>query len=49
MKAEIASYKVPRHLATFADQLELPWLDSGKVDRRKLTAMLQERFGAPQG
>ncbi|HJR24758.1 MAG TPA: class I adenylate-forming enzyme family protein [Acidimicrobiales bacterium] len=44
VKAEIASYKVPRHVAVFSDQAELPWLDSGKVDRRKLTALLVERF-----
>lgn len=44
VKAEIASYKVPRHIAVFASQLELPWLDSGKIDRRKLTALLDERF-----
>lgn len=46
VKDEIASYKVPRHVAVFADQTELPWLDSGKVDRRKLAALLEERFGA---
>ena len=44
IKAEIASYKVPRHVAVFADQTQLPWLDSGKVDRRRLTALLVERF-----
>jgi acyl-CoA synthetase (AMP-forming)/AMP-acid ligase II len=44
VKEEIASYKVPRHVAVFADQTELPWLDSGKIDRRKLTAILVERF-----
>jgi acyl-CoA synthetase (AMP-forming)/AMP-acid ligase II len=45
VKEEIASYKVPRHIAVFADQTELPWLDSGKIDRRRLTAILEERFG----
>ncbi|MFZ6003420.1 MAG: class I adenylate-forming enzyme family protein [Actinomycetota bacterium] len=44
VKEELASYKVPRHVAVFADQTELPWLDSGKIDRRRLTAMLEERF-----
>jgi acyl-CoA synthetase (AMP-forming)/AMP-acid ligase II len=44
VKDEIASYKVPRHIAVFADQKELPWLDSGKIDRRKLAALLEERF-----
>lgn len=45
VKAEMASYKVPRRIAVFADQAALPWLDSGKVDRRRLTALLAERFG----
>jgi acyl-CoA synthetase (AMP-forming)/AMP-acid ligase II len=45
VKGELASYKVPRHVAVFADQNELPWLDSGKVDRRRLAAILAERFG----
>lgn len=46
VKEAIASYKVPRRIAVFADQTELPWLDSGKVDRRRLTAILDERFRA---
>jgi len=45
VKEEIASYKVPRHVAVFANQADLPWLDSGKVDRRRLTAILVQRFG----
>lgn len=49
VKEELASYKVPRHIAVFGDQTELPWLDSGKVDRRRLAAMLEERFGAGSG
>jgi acyl-CoA synthetase (AMP-forming)/AMP-acid ligase II len=44
VKQEIASYKVPKHVAVFG-QTELPMLDSGKVDRRALTATLLERFG----
>lgn len=44
VKEELASYKVPRHIAVFSDQTELPWLDSGKIDRRRLTALLEERF-----
>ena len=44
VRAELASYKVPRRVAVFADQTELPWLDSGKVDRRRLTDVLVERF-----
>ena len=46
VKDELASYKVPRQVAVFADQSELPWLDSGKVDRRRLHAILEERFAA---
>ena len=45
VKAEISSYKVPRHLVTFADAKELPWLASGKVDRRALRQGLIDRFG----
>ena len=44
VKEAIASYKVPRRIAVFADQTELPWLDSGKIDRRRLSAILDERF-----
>ena len=44
VKVELSSYKVPRHIATFADQDELPWLDSGKIDRRAVQALLQSRF-----
>jgi acyl-CoA synthetase (AMP-forming)/AMP-acid ligase II len=45
VKEALASYKVPRRIAVFADQAELPWLESGKVDRRRLSALLAERFG----
>ena len=45
VKEEIASYKVPRHIAVYANQTELPWLDSGKIDRRALTALLNRQFG----
>ena len=44
VKEEIASYKVPRRILVFGSQTELPWLDSGKVDRRRLAAILEERF-----
>jgi acyl-coenzyme A synthetase/AMP-(fatty) acid ligase len=49
VKAELASYKVPRRIAVFGDQTELPWLDSGKVDRRRLAALLEERYGTGGG
>ncbi len=35
-----------RRLAGLAAQKDLPWLDSGKVDRRRLTAVLEDRFGS---
>lgn len=44
LKAQVASYLVPRHVAVFADPTELPWLDSGKVDRRTLAKILEDRF-----
>jgi long-chain acyl-CoA synthetase len=44
LRAELAAYKVPRHVAVFASQAELPQLDSGKVDRRGLAQILGERF-----
>ncbi len=43
VKEALASYKVPRRIAIFGDQRELPWLDSGKVDRRRLAAILEQR------
>jgi acyl-CoA synthetase (AMP-forming)/AMP-acid ligase II len=48
VKEELASYKVPRRVAVFGDQTELPWLDSGKVDRRALSGILRDRFGEPE-
>ena len=47
IKAEIASYKVPRRILPIHDQRELPWLDSGKINLRGVTEMLIERFGDP--
>ena len=45
IRAEMSSYKVPRHYAMFASPQELPWLESGKIDRRALQQTLIERFG----
>jgi acyl-coenzyme A synthetase/AMP-(fatty) acid ligase len=45
LKARVANYLVPRHIEVFASPQELPWLDSGKVDRRALTRILSDRFG----
>ena len=40
LRAEMASYKVPRHLAVFAEQQDLPWLESGKIDLQALRRLL---------
>jgi len=45
LKAEMSSYKVPRHIATYGSPQDLPWLDSGKIDRRSVQQSLIERFG----
>jgi acyl-CoA synthetase (AMP-forming)/AMP-acid ligase II len=42
LRAELASYKVPRHIEVLRDRSELPWLDSGKVDLRTLTQRLRD-------
>ena len=44
LRSELASYKVPRHVAVFASAADLPQLDSGKVDRRGVGRILAERF-----
>ena len=44
LRSQIASYKVPRHVTVVDDQRQLPWLDSGKVDRRALQRSVVERF-----
>jgi acyl-CoA synthetase (AMP-forming)/AMP-acid ligase II len=44
VKEELASYKVPKKILVLGSQAELPMLDSGKIDRRALTATLVERF-----
>ena len=47
VKDAIASYKVPRHVVVLDGHLELPLLDSGKVDRRRLAAILCSRVEQP--
>lgn len=42
-KAELSAYKVPRHWL-FAAAAELPFTDSGKLDRRRLEAWAAERL-----
>ena len=44
LRTELAAYKVPRHVAVFADQAELPWLESGKIDLQALRRLLADRF-----
>ena len=46
LRAEMASYKVPRHVAVFAEQQDLPWLESGKIDLQALRRLLTDRFGS---
>ena len=44
LRTEMASYKVPRHVAVFAEQRDLPWLESGKIDLQALRRLLADRF-----
>ena len=44
LRREMASYKVPRHMAVFAEQQDLPWLESGKIDLQALRRLLTARF-----
>jgi acyl-CoA synthetase (AMP-forming)/AMP-acid ligase II len=43
MKDELSAYKIPRHVF-FCENGELPFTDSGKIDKRRLAAMLSERL-----
>jgi acyl-CoA synthetase (AMP-forming)/AMP-acid ligase II len=43
LRKELAAYKVPRHL--FVDRMEeLPFTDSGKIEKRRLAKLLAERI-----
>jgi acyl-CoA synthetase (AMP-forming)/AMP-acid ligase II len=44
IKAELASYKVPRHMVVFDHPDDLPWLDNGKIDLRAVRGLLVDRF-----
>ena len=44
LRTEMASYKVPRHVAVFAEQQDLPWLESGKIDLQALRRLLADRL-----
>ena len=42
LKTEISAYKVPRHILIYGSG-ELPFTDTGKVDKRKLTEQIASR------
>ena len=44
LRSEMASYKVPCHVAVFAEQQDLPWLESGKIDLQALRRLLIDRL-----
>jgi len=44
LRAELSAYKVPRHYCFFAES-ELPFTDSGKIDKRRLAALLTRLLG----
>jgi acyl-CoA synthetase (AMP-forming)/AMP-acid ligase II len=43
LRTELSAYKVPRHCFFYRDG-ELPFTDSGKIDKKKLAAILAERI-----
>jgi acyl-CoA synthetase (AMP-forming)/AMP-acid ligase II len=43
VKGDLSAYKVPRHLWLFPDGA-LPFTDSGKIDKRRLAALLEARI-----
>jgi len=45
-KTELAAYKVPRHVWIVAEQAALPFTDSGKIDKRRLRVLLEERIAS---
>lgn len=45
LKGDISAYKVPRHIFVYPTGT-LPFTDSGKIDKRTLTAQLATRIGA---
>ena len=46
IKAQLAAYKVPKHLYVYADNSGLPFTDSGKIDKRRLEKILAARIDA---
>jgi acyl-CoA synthetase (AMP-forming)/AMP-acid ligase II len=43
LRKDLAAYKIPRHVV-FAAKAELPFTDSGKIDKRRLAELLAERI-----
>ncbi|MBW2271669.1 MAG: acyl--CoA ligase [Deltaproteobacteria bacterium] len=43
LKREISAYKVPRHIFVQSEH-ELPFTDTGKIDKQRLTLLLSERI-----
>jgi acyl-CoA synthetase (AMP-forming)/AMP-acid ligase II len=43
VKQELSAYKVPRHIYIYPDG-GLPFTDTGKIDKRKLASLLQQRI-----
>lgn len=44
LQGRLSAYKLPRHIAILHDDDQLPRLDSGKVDRRAVAALLATRL-----
>jgi acyl-CoA synthetase (AMP-forming)/AMP-acid ligase II len=44
LRADLSAYKVPRHVYFYARD-ELPFTDSGKMDKRRLASLLASRIG----
>jgi acyl-CoA synthetase (AMP-forming)/AMP-acid ligase II len=47
LRGELSAYKVPRHLF-FCERAQLPFTDSGKIDKRRLAAQLAQRLAAAE-
>lgn len=43
LRGELSAYKIPRHAFFYRDE-ELPFTDSGKIDKKKLAVLLAERI-----
>jgi len=45
LRDQLSAYKIPRHFF-FSESRDLPFTDSGKIDKRRLSAMLAERIAS---